>query len=279
MPLTITVLVENHSPRSDLRAGRGLCLHLDDGENRVLFDTGPDGRLIDNAATLGIDLARLTHVVLSHGHYDHSGGLPTLAKWNAERGLRPRLIMHPAAFAQRSARLGLGKWSIGLRELGAPFDPASLIAGFEIETRRELTPIGEHGLFYLGEIHRVIPFEQRKSFGWLHQSDGFAADYVADDSALAWHSPHGLVVISGCAHSGICNVVEHARVSLNASRVQAVLGGFHLRTAGPGHLGKVRRYFQQLAPDLVAACHCTGWGRYWLPGQQALATGACRIFH
>ncbi|TDR79792.1 MBL fold metallo-hydrolase [Paludibacterium purpuratum] len=274
MTLTVTVLVENRSLRADLAAGRGLALHLDDGRQRILFDTGPDGRLIDHAERLGIDLAAVDTIVLSHGHYDHSGGLPALADWYAARGLRPRLVAHPDAFVRRGVLLRLGRWIRPLRELGAPLSLATLQASFDVRLSHTPEALPGGRWHFIGQVPRRPAFAGGRRLGWKYATDGLRPDGIEDDSGLVWQGDEGLVVISGCAHSGICNLTEQAREITGIATVQAVLGGFHLRSAGPVELWRTRKYFRQLAAKRISACHCSGWGRYWLPGQQDIASGS-----
>lgn len=278
MALTVTVLVENRTLSTGLEAGRGLCLHLDDGHQQVLFDTGPDERLIANAGRLGIDLARVSYIVLSHGHRDHSGGLPALAGWYRARGLRPVLVAHPDAFVSRGVRLALGRHSHLLRSLGAPMTAAEAAGAFDLRLTASSLRLGDSGLVFLGEILRLPAYGTRPIGRVADDSGRWLHDTVRDDSGLAWDGDRGLVVISGCAHSGICNLVEHARSTLCRQQVRAVLGGFHLRSAGPRRLGRVRRYFARLQVERIAACHCSGWARHWLPGQQDIATGSRLTF-
>ncbi|MBV8049062.1 MAG: MBL fold metallo-hydrolase [Paludibacterium sp.] len=279
MPLTVTVLVENRTTQPDLARARGLSLFLDDGERRVLFDTGPDARLIGHAARLGVDLAAVDTIVLSHGHYDHSGGLPALADWYAARGLRPRLIAHPGAFVRRRVLLGLGRWRWSLRELGAPLSLDEAQARFDLHL--SATPHGLAGgrMHFLGHIARLPAYRGGRRLGWKQAYHGMAPDDIDDDSGLVWQGKDGLVVISGCAHSGICNLTEAARAATGDAAVQAVLGGFHLRSAGPFDLWRTRTYFRQLGAPRVAACHCSGWGRYWLPAREDIATGSRLTFN
>jgi 7,8-dihydropterin-6-yl-methyl-4-(beta-D-ribofuranosyl)aminobenzene 5'-phosphate synthase len=274
MTLALTVLVENHTTRPDLAAASGLALHLDDGRHRVLFDTGPDARVIDHAHRLGIDLAAVDTIVLSHGHYDHSGGLPALAQWYGARGLRPRLVAHPGAFVRRGVLLRLGSWSHTLRDLGAPCAFDAMQTAFEPHLTREPYALAGGRWHFLGQIPRHAAFDGGRTLGWRQTTHGAVADGIDDDSGLVWQGDAGLVIISGCAHAGICNLTEAARMIAGSTAVQAVLGGFHLRSAGPGQLWRTRRYFKQLGTPRVAACHCSGWGRYWLPGQEDIATGS-----
>lgn len=274
MPLSITVLVENHSKLPQLRPARGLSLLLEDGQHSILFDTGPDARVIANAAALGVDLTRVSHIVLSHGHIDHSGGLVALADWFSARQLRPILVAHPGVFHQRTVRLGWGCIGLNLRQLGASISQTRASQAFELLLSTQPLQI-EHGRFrFLGEIPRELDFEQATTLGQIPLKQGFLPDPIQDDSGLSWSGEDGQVVISGCAHSGICNLVERARWLTGDDRINAVLGGFHLRSASPWHLRRVRSYFETIGVQQLSACHCSGWGRWWLPRQHTIHTGS-----
>jgi 7,8-dihydropterin-6-yl-methyl-4-(beta-D-ribofuranosyl)aminobenzene 5'-phosphate synthase len=274
MPLSTTVLVENHSADPRLAKARGLSLFLDDGQQRILFDTGPDARLITHAAALGIDLASVSHIVLSHGHIDHSGGLEALAQWFGARHLRPTLIAHPDVFNPRCVRLGWGRFGITLRQMGMSISQTLASQAFDLLLTRLPLSIDGGRFTFLGEIPRVLDFERVATLGWIPQRSGFRADPILDDSGLSWAGQDGQVVFSGCAHSGICNLVGHARTLGDDARINAVLGGFHLRSAGPLHLARVRQYFTRLGVSHLSACHCSGWGRWWLAQQHNSGSGS-----
>ncbi|MCP1289984.1 MBL fold metallo-hydrolase [Chromobacterium sp. S0633] len=268
--MRVTVLAENHSLRPDLIAEPGLALLIEDGPHRILFDTGRSDALLRNASQLGVDLAALSQVVLSHGHYDHSGGLPALSRLLRQRAAAPLpLLAHPEAFRAREARLG----PITLRKLGSPLAEADLQASFELQLHARPHAFADRYVF-LGQIPRRRHAEGRGTLGRLVDASGHRPDPVADDSALVYRGEQGLIVFSGCAHSGIRHIVDYAREVCAEPRVHAVIGGFHLRSAAPWRVWRTRRYFQQLAPEGLYACHCTGYARHALARQHPIAAGS-----
>ncbi|UTH74746.1 MBL fold metallo-hydrolase [Chromobacterium sp. IIBBL 290-4] len=271
--MKVSVLVENHSHRPELKAEAGLSLWIERGPHRVLFDTGRSGLLLENAAQMGIDLSSLSHLVLSHGHYDHSGGLAPLAE-HLRPAARPQLIAHPSALLPRVATLG--PWP--LRRLGIPAIPETLASQFDLRLQTEPYPFADDFVF-LGQIPRERYAEGRGSLGRLNpdQADS-APDMVEDDSALVCKTSKGLIIFSGCAHSGIRHIVDYAKLVCGGAPVRAVIGGFHLRSASPLRVWQVRRYFQRQTEPQLFACHCSGYARHLLPKQMPIATGSRLIF-
>lgn len=216
--MTITVLVDNNTYIDQYFRGEpAFCCWLEDEDRRILFDTGYSDLLLQNAAAMGIDLSTATQVVLSHGHNDHTGGLRPLlaAGWlkNAE------VIAHPDCFFPKRAD--------GL-DIGCPVTAEELERG---GARLTLTDrplaISRHAVF-LGEIPRETPFEGQ-SIGERRTAAGWQPDPLTEDTALALRTPKGIFVLTGCSHSGICNIVAQAR-RVTGEPVCGILGGFHLLT-------------------------------------------------
>jgi 7,8-dihydropterin-6-yl-methyl-4-(beta-D-ribofuranosyl)aminobenzene 5'-phosphate synthase len=251
-----TILVDNTVLfDSPLVAEHGLSLFLEVDGRRVLFDTGASGAFIQNARRLEIDLLDLDYIVLSHGHCDHTGGLYHLLRLflgAIEEGTvccLPRLIAHPHCFYRRSKR--------PVPEAGPLLtaDDVRRVLPVDLTVAPlRLSP----NLFFLGEVPRTVPFEafdpgERR----IVMPDGTEQpDYLLDDTALAYRSRDGLVVITGCAHAGICTTVEHARRVCGDDRIADIVGGLHLR--GPGlQLEGTRDYLGGLDLAGLHACHCT----------------------
>ncbi|MEG1970916.1 MAG: MBL fold metallo-hydrolase [Burkholderiaceae bacterium] len=271
MSLSISILVDNHSTRADLTPTAGFSAYVCDADTRLLFDTGTDDRVIDHAQRMGIDLATLDAIVLSHGHHDHTGGLPALIDWFGRRGLRPPLIAHPDAFLRRHVRDH--PWS-NERRLGPPLAATAIEAGFEV--RPTATPLAISDRFcFLGEIPATA---DRATLGVVCRPEGDQADAIRDDSALVWSGRDGLVILSGCSHSGITAMIDHARAVTGCERVSDVVGGLHLQTAGPAHVWRLRQSLQRRGSPTLYACHCTGWARDWLPRQHDIGCGAVLHF-
>jgi len=207
-PLKITVLNDNIAGRW-CRAEHGLSF-LIEADQKILFDTGSMDLISYNAQILNIDLQQISTIVLSHGHDDHSGGLMLFQG--------QQLICHPDAFLKRFRKSNHTELSIKWTE-------DEIRSRFNLITSREPIQLSDQ-IFFLGEIPRETTFESKKTA--FKKADG-TDDFVLDDSGLAVITSKGLVVISGCAHSGICNMVIHARKVSGIKKVHQVIGGFHLQ--------------------------------------------------
>jgi 7,8-dihydropterin-6-yl-methyl-4-(beta-D-ribofuranosyl)aminobenzene 5'-phosphate synthase len=263
-----TVLVDNTALfDSALTAENGFSVYIEADGRRILFDTGYSDAVIRNAQRLKIDLLDLDYIVLSHGHNDHTGGLYHLVRLlleAIEEGsvLRvPRLIAHPHCFFPRMKAPSPAVGPLLTADEVGRIMPVDLSA-----SPVQLTP----NLFFLGEIERTVPFEEflpgpRR----VVLPDGHVReDRLLDDTALAYISGDGLVIMTGCAHSGICSTVEHARRVCGDDRVADIVGGLHLREMD-SQLEGTCHYLKGLGLSGLHACHCTS-----LVAKVALASSA-----
>ncbi|NCC25262.1 MAG: MBL fold metallo-hydrolase [Deltaproteobacteria bacterium] len=254
--MKLTVLVDNATLTDRyFLAEPGLCFHLvlDDGRG-ILLDAGYSDVFLRNAAKMGIDLRQVSTVVLSHGHLDHTWGLSHLAALlieNLHEGLvckPPRVLCHPIALDDR--RLP------GLPQIGALLSPGKMATVFELDLSTEPQWLDEN-LLYLGEIERRLDFEATSTLGLRSSPDGEAPDDLLDDTALAYRSDQGLVILTGCSHAGICNIVEQARRLTGESRVRDIVGGLHLLDASRERLEATANYLNGLHLQAIHPCHCT----------------------
>ncbi len=206
-PLKITILNDNLSGRW-CRAEHGLS-YLIEADRTILFDTGASELISYNAQILNIDLQKIETIVLSHGHDDHTGGL-MLFSGN-------KLICHPDTFLKRYRKQNQ-------TPLGIKWDEDEIASKFKLQTSRHPIQLSDQ-IFFLGEIPRINDFESKKTA--FQKADG-TDDFVMDDSGLAIITSKGLVVVSGCAHSGICNMTAYAIKVTGIEKVHLVIGGFHL---------------------------------------------------
>lgn len=232
--MKLTVLSDNES--GPLCAGEHGLSFLIEVDTTVLLDTGASELFLENAKKLNVDLDTVNDIVLSHGHWDHGNGL----KFINNR----RLICHPGSFVKRYRKRD--RSYIGLDQ---SFE--ELQANFEIIRSKNPFPISGQ-IIFLGEIPRINAFESKRSTFMLE--DG-SDDFVIDDSALAVTSENGLIVISGCAHSGICNTIDYARKITGIDKVYAAIGGFHLQRIDSS-LEKTIRYLKENQVQKVIPCHC-----------------------
>jgi len=221
----------------NFRSEHGLSYWIESGTSRILFDTGASDLFIHNANRLGISPDGADLIVLSHGHFDHGDGLPFLEP--------NKLLCHPGCFVKRY-RKG------GSRNIGLVMNEDEIRKKFELHCSLEplqITP----DIWFLGEIPRRNDFEAI-STPYVHVNG--REDFIMDDTGLACVTGDGLVVVSGCAHSGICNMTDHAMGVTGISEVSAVIGGFHLKENDE----RTRRtidYLKNLRVGRVMPSHCT----------------------
>lgn len=264
--MRIRVLVDNQTITDRyFLAEPALSLLVEHAGARVLFDAGYSDAYARNAEAMGEDLTRLDWVALSHGHLDHTWGLGALihrqlmATERGRRVHRPRLVAHPAALDSRADH--------GLPEIGSLLTWDKAARHFDTVPEpgpRELAP----DLVFLGEIPRHFEFEAAPPLGT--REDG-SPDTLPDDTALACATGGGLVVVTGCAHAGVCNTVAHARAVTGIERVRAVIGGMHLLDAPQERLDATTAWLADLGLECLAPCHCTD-----LAAKMALAR-ACPV--
>lgn len=253
--MKLTVLVDNNTLIDRyFSAEPGVSYYLEADGLKVLFDTGYSDVFIDNACRMGIDLLDLDCVVLSHGHLDHTWGLAQLMRIYTEAALegrgtrRPRLVAHPHAL--------LPKKNDDLPQSGILFDKDTLASFFRLELSEVPYTISTNMVF-LGQIERANDFEAQEPYGKVLIDGQEEDDYLLDDTALACMTPVGLVVVSGCSHSGICNIVEYARKVTGWRAVMDIIGGFHLMNPAEERLQGTVNYMKGLNLPALHACHCT----------------------
>ena len=214
----------------------GFSAYIETENNKILFDVGPTEKFMKNAEKLGIDLNKVDTIVLSHGHYDHGDGLQYFNN-------KVEFIAHPNCTLKRWWKDDHSHYS------GIKLTKEELENKYNVHFTKEPYKINEN-TYYLGEITRKYPVKLTK---WVF-ADG-QNDEVLDDSAMVINTENGIIVIAGCSHSGICNIVEHAKKVTNNSKVLAVIGGFHLQEINE-NTDKVIDYMKDNVKQVILA-HCT----------------------
>jgi 7,8-dihydropterin-6-yl-methyl-4-(beta-D-ribofuranosyl)aminobenzene 5'-phosphate synthase len=253
--MKLTVLLDNNTFIDRYFLGEpGVSYFIEADGMKILFDAGYSDAFIRNAHKLHIDLLDVDVIVLSHGHLDHTWGLAPLIQLFTEGIVEkqavkhPRLVAHPGVLASKRYN--------HLPEIGSLLSAEKLAAFFDLQLSRAPLQLTQN-LLFLGEIERVTDFEAQKPLGVVVENGMERADTLLDDSALVYRSPNGLVIISGCSHSGICNIVEYARKVTGEQRVLNIIGGFHLLEPSEQQLKGTIEFLNAVQPGCVHACHCT----------------------
>lgn len=233
--MKLSILTENTASEK-FCSEHGLSYYIEHDID-ILFDTGHSDVFLQNAKKLNIDIDQVDTVVLSHGHWDHGDGLRYISN--------KKLICHPDVF-QKRYRKG-GKENIGL-ELS--FE--DLKNKFEILYTRLPFEVSKN-IIFLGEIPRNNSFEAKETTFALENN---IDDFIIDDSGLVIKLNDEIIIISGCAHSGICNMIEHAKSITGINKIRAVIGGFHLKHDNQ-QTQETIKYLKSQNIQEIYPSHCT----------------------
>jgi 7,8-dihydropterin-6-yl-methyl-4-(beta-D-ribofuranosyl)aminobenzene 5'-phosphate synthase len=260
--MRITTLIENDAldGRDDLTAEFGLSLHVQLGERQILFDTGTSGAFADNAESLGIDLAAVDLAVLSHHHFDHGGGLERFLEINRTakvylgRGERAARYFKALAVIKRPIGIDLGL-------LDRSGDRFEFVAGSP-----EVAP-GVVLITEIGNAH-ARPAGNRRLF--VERGGSLVPDPFDHELVMVAREADGIVVFSGCSHSGVLNMIEAAVDRFPDVPIKAVIGGFHLiglpflntMAASRAEVEAIGRSILGFSPGKVYSAHCTGAKAY-----------------
>jgi len=245
----LTVLVENTARDDTLSAEHGLAFWLELGPQRVLFDTGQSDMLCENADRLGIDLAATDAIVLSHGHYDHTGGLAAVL---AKTG-RVKAFAHPAALEAKYARNTDGTG----RDIGMPARcKDALQETADIILTEQPTQVAD-GLYLTGTVPRHTDFEDTGG-PFFKDPQCRRPDALPDDQAAFLDTPRGLLVLLGCAHAGIVNTLRYISALQPKRPIHTLIGGTHLVGAGRNRMDKTVAALRKMQIQRLMPLHCTG---------------------
>ena len=249
MSIRITVLSENAAGGMGLMAEHGLSLLIERDGKRVLFDTGQGLVLMHNAKKLDVDLIAVEKIVLSHAHYDHTGGLKALLV----SGGKKEVFGHPALF-DRKVVVREGK----RRVIGVPYGREEL-EGLGATFHLSAKPVEvADGLMTTGEIPRTIAFEKVDALFQVEKNGALTHDEILDDLSLILRSSEGVVLLLGCCHAGLINTLRHVMQITGERRFAAVIGGTHLVSTNETRMARTIEALRSFDIERLLVGHCTG---------------------
>ena len=247
MEVKVAILNDNIAGAPSFKAEHGLSVLVEVEGKSFLWDCGQSDITVRNAKAMGFDLRAIYGIGLSHGHYDHTGGLLSVLEASGPK----RVFMHPAAFAPRYFKAGEIQ-----RFIGMPYSRGA-VEGISLELVLSRGPVeAMPGVRLTGEVPRVTIFEVSEPNLYCMKDDELFPDPFLDDQALVIETPEGAVVLTGCAHSGVVNILKH--VLEDHQRIRAVIGGTHLGLGDKRRIQPTMDFLDELDIGKMIFNHCTG---------------------
>ncbi|MGZ3568682.1 MAG: MBL fold metallo-hydrolase [Thermodesulfobacteriota bacterium] len=251
--MKITIICENTVGRRVGLGEHGFSAFIEMNEEKYLFDTGAGHSVVENSLELNKDLRTIKKIFLSHGHFDHTGGLPEVLKLTEKVDVHA----HPSLFIDRIHLIKENEKEIK-KFVGLPYKKKyleSLGANFIFNTNFIEV---EKGLFLSGEVPRKTPFEKPDPVLFAEIDGKISQDVFSDDQSLILDSERGLILILGCAHSGMINIINYVTERTGKDKFYAILGGTHLDFLTPEQLEESIQTLKKMKIQKIGACHCTG---------------------
>ncbi|MBI4634529.1 MAG: MBL fold metallo-hydrolase [Deltaproteobacteria bacterium] len=250
---SLTILTDNTVPeRSNAIAEHGFSAFLETGEGNFLFDTGKGKTVVHNAAILKKDLAGINKIVLSHAHGDHTGGLPDVLP--AVSAKQVDVFAHPDIFADRFREKNDQRTYGGIPFIKGYLEKMGARFVFNNEYREI-----EEGVFLTGEVPRETSFEGGDMGNrYVIREGKVEPDVILDDQSLVIHVEKGILIVLGCAHAGIVNVINHAIKMSGVDEIYGIIGGTHIGLSGDAQRDKTIEALKNYKIEHLIPAHCTG---------------------
>ena len=253
MKIRITILSENLVGKRVGIGEHGFSAYIETDQGNYLFDTGSGHSIVANSLTLNKDLKSIRKIFLSHGHFDHTGGLPEVLKLKENVDVHA----HHHIFLDRIHVIKeYGKET--KRFVGIPYKKSYLeFFGANFILNKDFVEV-EKGMFLTGEVPRKTTFEKPDPRLFSEIDGKMAQDIFLDDQSLILDTEKGLVVILGCAHAGTINILDHVIDKTGKENFYAIMGGTHLDFLTPEQLQESIKSLKEMEIEQIGVSHCTG---------------------
>ena len=250
-PINISILSDNNAAPG-LRAEHGFSLWIETEGVHLLFDTGSSDLFIENAKNMKVDLKMIDALILSHGHYDHTGGIKSLFEVAAP----PKIYLHPSALKTRYSF-----HEEACHPVSMPEESLKIVShltagqlGWVSSNLKLSSHVGINGV-----IPRVTDFEDTGGRFYLDQNMS-QIDIIEDDMTLWFETNEGLVICTGCCHSGLINTLQYITQLSGTKKIKSIVGGLHLLDANQRRLSRTVAELGCYDIQTLVPCHCTGDG-------------------
>lgn len=248
-PIQVIVLCDNFVGKPGLLGEHGFALFVKFNDKALLFDTGAGYTLLHNAQSLNIPINSLSHIVISHGHYDHTGGMKKLLSVATPESI----WIHPSATRRRYIRDNTGQ----VREIGfrGPVRKVRNLMSTPAELQYPANIYGD--IYLLGNVSKRFTFEEENNTFYL-DADCTIPDCFVDEQIVVIESKKQRILLLGCTHMGIINTLTYIQETFSSSKPLFIIGGLHLHQASAERLQKTVRYLKEFNIQAMYPCHCTG---------------------